>query len=192
MKTVGIVLAGGKSRRFGSPKAFAKLEGEYFYEYAVESLAPYCEKIIIVTRPEFVDRFPDELKVITDHEDYMGEGPLAGIYSAMENSKAMRYIVLPCDMPYMNEKFIGRLLTYYDENMIAVKLDGEHHPLVSIWSHAALLELKKALDLKQLRVTPFLEKVQTRWVNGDELIKDSAIVLKNINRQIDLERGDKK
>lgn len=192
MKTIGIVLAGGLSRRFGSPKAFAKLNGKHFYEYAVEALVPYCDKITIVTRPEFVDRFSKRFTVITDEPDYFGEGPLAGIYSAMKNEEAMRYIVLPCDMPYMKASLIGKLIEYAEENIIAVKLNGQFHPLVSIWPGTILKDLKNTLDQKQLRVTPFLESIQVRWIDGDLLAKDSTIRLKNINRQIDFERGEKR
>lgn len=189
MKTVGIVLAGGLSRRFGTPKAFAKLDGKYFYEYAMQALQPHCSDMIIVTRPELVAQFPGELNVITDDEAYFSFGPLVGIYSAMKNYEASQYIVLPCDMPYMKEDFIGELSTYTAESVIAVKMNERHHPLVSIWSRSVLAALKDTLDQKKLRVTPFLEKVQARWVNGGDFSSDSAIVLKNINRQTDLERG---
>ncbi len=40
MKAVGIVLAGGLSRRFGSPKAFARIGTGYFYERAWIALEP--------------------------------------------------------------------------------------------------------------------------------------------------------
>ncbi len=192
MKTIGIVLAGGLSRRFGSPKAFAELNGKHFYEYAVEALIPYCDDIIIVTRPDFINRFPKQFNVITDEPDYFGEGPLAGIYSAMKNEEATRYIVLPCDMPYMNASLIGKFIEYAEGNIIAVKLNGQYHPLVSIWPHGIVKDLKNTLDRKQLRVTPFLESVQVKWIDGDLLAKDSTIRLKNINRQTDLERGDKR
>ena len=69
MKTVGIVLAGGLSRRFGSPKAFARLEAKYFYERAVEAYEPFCEEVVVVTRQELVDRFGKMNKYDYGHDE---------------------------------------------------------------------------------------------------------------------------
>lgn len=190
MKTVGIVLAGGLSRRFGSPKAFAELAGQYFYEYAVNALKPSCDEIIIVTRPELVSRFPAECQVIVDEPAYAGNGPLAGIYSAMKASMAPRYVVLPCDMPYINEKFIRILLNEEEKEITAVRTADHHHPLVSSWRRTVFNQLEQALDEKQLRVVPFLNTVRTHWVNAELLTSDFSKVLKNINHQEDLERGE--
>ena len=106
---MGIVLAGGLSRRFGSPKAFARIENEYFYERAIDALEPHCDEVVIVTRPELLDRYAPSEKVITDLPEFAGLGPLAGILSAMESVEADRYVVLPCDMPYVNAEVIRRI-----------------------------------------------------------------------------------
>lgn len=190
MKTIGIVLAGGLSRRFGSPKAFAEREGRYFYEYAVDALKPHCEAIIIVTRTEFVERFPSEFQVIVDDPSYAGYGPLAGIYSAMNASNALRYVVLPCDMPYMNESFIEQLLTYHQTDIVAVKTDDQYHPLVSILRRTVLEHLESTLKEHELRVVPFFNQMKAKWVNARLLDHDFEYRLKNINHQEDLERGD--
>lgn len=191
MKTVGVLLAGGLSRRFGSPKAFAKREGKFFYEYAVAALNPYCDELIIVTRPEYIERFPSHFTLIVDDENYAGDGPLAGIYSAMKASNAARYIVLPCDMPYMNTQFIEQLLAQEEADVVAVRTADNHHPLVSIWKRTIMKDLERTLNQKQLRVVPFLDSVQTKWINGEMLVTDYNRVLKNINHQEDLERGEK-
>ena len=52
IRTVGVILAGGLSRRFGSPKAFAKLGIGIFMNLLIEALKAQCERVIIVARPE--------------------------------------------------------------------------------------------------------------------------------------------
>ena len=91
-KRVGILLAGGLSRRYGSPKAFAEISGKKFYEIVYDTLNSVCDDVIVVTRKEFINWFPKEYHVIVDIDKFLGCGPLAGIYSAMEEIDADHFV----------------------------------------------------------------------------------------------------
>ncbi|WP_054859654.1 NTP transferase domain-containing protein [Gracilibacillus sp. JCM 18860] len=71
---IGIVLAGGKSRRFGSPKAFAELNGVPFYCYPVQILSRLCSSVYVVARQQDFDRFNLRKKelLMEDHPDFLG------------------------------------------------------------------------------------------------------------------------
>ncbi|MDN4606120.1 molybdenum cofactor guanylyltransferase [Sporosarcina highlanderae] len=170
----GIVLAGGLSSRFGSPKAFAEWGNRHFYELSLQALSPFCENNVIVTRPELVERFPDELIVTTDIAEFAGQGPVAGILSGMQKIKADRYIVLPCDMPFMTADVIKRLFECHSSGVTAVVLDGKYHPLVSVWDKTVLLDLQEALENGRRRVMDVQEKHGVRWIEGELLTEDDA------------------
>ena len=190
MKTAGIVLAGGLSSRFGSPKAFAEWAGRPFYERSLEALSPFCEECIVVTRPELVERFPEGLLVTTDMEPFAGQGPIAGILSGMEELRATSYIVLPCDMPFMTADVIGRLLECHSSGVTAVVLDGKLHPLVSVWDGAAAKDLREALENGNRRVMDVQEKHGVRWIEGELLAGDDASrIFMNANTPDVLERS---
>lgn len=180
MKTVGILLAGGLSRRFGSPKAFAKWNGASFYELSLRALSLFCDEVIIVTRPEMVDAFPSTLSVITDVEAFAGQGPVAGILSGMEAIEADRYIVMPCDMPLLKGDTIGRLVACHVSGVTAVVSEGKHHPLVSVWDRDAQSVLKSALLEGQRRVMTVQENVGVRWVQG-ACLTENASEFMNVN-----------
>ena len=76
-RTAGILLAGGRSTRYGSPKAFAVEQGEYYYERAYAALALVSDPVVIVSLDELQPRFPAGRLVIADRERYRGCGPLA-------------------------------------------------------------------------------------------------------------------
>ena len=136
--------------------------------------SPFCEECIIVTRPELVERFPDSLHVTTDIEQFAGQGPIAGILSGMEELRADRYIVLPCDMPFMTADVIGRLLECHSSGVTAVVLDGKYHPLVSVWDGSVLQDLREALENGKRRVMDVQEKHGVRWIDGELLTEDDA------------------
>ena len=195
MKTVGIVLAGGLSSRYGSPKAFAKWNGFYFYELAMNVLAPYCDEVVIVTRPELAGKFDHTLRVVTDLAEVAGEGPLAGILSGMDAVDADRYIILPCDMPFMTSEVIARLVERHESAVTAVVQEGKLHPLVSVWSGKAKVELLSALESGQRKVMKVQEKLGVKWIEGITLSDNPQHVLKNVNtpdilRGVDLDESD--
>ncbi|MGI2328200.1 molybdenum cofactor guanylyltransferase [Planococcus sp. YIM B11945] len=183
MKTVGILLAGGESRRFGSPKAFAKIDGGYFYERAYQALSAVSGRVVIVSRPELLERFPGSLDVITDLPDVAGQGPLAGILSAMKKWQADQYVVLPCDMPFVGPAETAKLLEQADrENAItAIQTKEEKIPLFSVWKTGLAESLEQELADGGRRVMVFMEKAGTTWLDAAQINEDIS-VFRNINR----------
>lgn len=104
----GVVLAGGRSRRFGSDKALAVYQGESFLSRACNVLAGLNLFPVVVTRdgavysghPLLYDYLPDK-------------GPLGGIYTAMRKFPEDDFLVLTCDMPALEEKSLAPLLEEY-------------------------------------------------------------------------------
>jgi len=188
-RTVGIILAGGLSRRFGSPKAFAKLGEQYFYQWVMEALAPCCSEVFVVTRPEHMQRFPSSVIVMTDIARYAGLGPLAGILSVMESVQADRYVVLPCDMPFVDSGAMLKLLEHHEKGVTAVISDGRYHPLVSIWDRKLMSAVKEALENEQLRVMKILTQSDVIWVDGSTLTDDEKRMFMNVNTPEALEGG---
>lgn len=168
-KTVGILLAGGLSRRYGTPKAFATYKGKKFYEITYHTLAAVSDEVIIVTREAFLNRFPKNKKMITDKEPYVGCGPLAGIYSAMNEIKADRYVVLPCDMPLMEKDVMNKLLQAHTREVTVAISEGYMQPLVSIWDSHMKEKIKDALDHKRFKMIDVLQHSDVTKVDGYEL-----------------------
>lgn len=182
MDTVGIVLAGGLSRRFGSPKAFAQWNGKAYYQIAVDALTSISFRIVVVGRPEHRECFDPETTVIYDVEAFAGCGPLAGIYSAMEACPAPRYAVLPCDMPYMRPEVMELLAKgYAGEDAVAVEADGVRHPLVALLGQRMKDVIRLSLERGEYSVMKLLEQVQSRWVQGSELTANPGRVFQNKN-----------
>jgi len=185
-KIAGIVLAGGLSRRFGSPKAFAQIGTEYFYERAIDALKPHCEQIVIVTSPELQNRFQVEADVITDLPEIAGLGPLAGILSGMDYIAADYYIVMSCDMPYVTTNVIEKLMMLHKTEVTAVVAAGRYHPLVSIWNLALRDVLKDALQRNRLSVMKLLAEVEVAWIDGSQFTGNQQLMFMNVNSPADL------
>lgn len=101
MRLLGAVLAGGQSRRFGSDKALALLDGRPLIEHAIASLMPYAERVIVCGREDGVaDRPPG------------GHGPLAGINAAIRYAHEFGYnavLTTGCDVPELPPNLAGLL-----------------------------------------------------------------------------------
>lgn len=192
MHTIGIVLAGGLSRRYGSPKALAKLGNKYYYELAYEALEPVCHSVIVVGRPEYVHLLNKTGQVILDMPEFAGLGPLAGIYTVMDAYDADQYMILPCDMPYISSDIMTALLASYNgEDVLAVEADGHDHPLVAVYSNRMKPIIRAALEDGRFGVMPLLNEVQTRWINGWGLVSElegHSYAFHNVNTPAELQQ----
>lgn len=192
MRTIGIVLAGGLSRRYGSPKALVKLGNKYYYELAYEALEPACHSVIVVGRPEYDHLLKKTGPVILDKPEFAGLGPLAGIYSVMDAYDADQYMILPCDMPYISSDIMNALLASYDgEDVLAVEADGHDHPLVAVYSNRMKPIIRAALEDGRYGVMHLLNEVQVRWIDGWGLVSDiesNSHAFYNVNTPAELQQ----
>lgn len=171
LRTVGIMLAGGLSRRYGSPKAFAEYEGRLFHERACEALAGACDPVVVAASEALASRFPAAYTICTDLPEMKGLGPLAGICSVMMRYPAGRYMVLPCDMPRIGPKEIMRLgdlaRLHEEADVIAVHTEaGDDLPLLSVWRGGLEEQLRENISSGRLGVMKLLGKLDTVWLKA--------------------------
>src|SRR5262245_41114898 len=95
----GAVLAGGQSRRMGRDKAALAHEGRPMWERQAGVLRDAGAAPIAVVRQAGQDPLglPDE--VLLWHDSVVGAGPLAGLHTALSQSRTLLVAVLAVDMP---------------------------------------------------------------------------------------------
>ncbi len=96
MKLGGAVLAGGRSRRMGSDKAFIEIDGRSMLERAVDALEQADAEPVLVVGGDRA-RVAD-LGLVWAADRWPGEGPLGGIITALETIETELVAILPCDL----------------------------------------------------------------------------------------------
>lgn len=191
-----IILAGGRSERFGSPKAFARLNGKMFYQYIIEALneANMFNEIIISSSAELADQFED-VKVVVDDEEHQAKGPLSGIYSVMKQDfEAELFFVISVDTPLITEKAISTLYQFMVEHVIEDQLDiagyeeeGYPIPTIAFYSPTCLPVIARALESDDYSMKHVYNQVASDWLDVHE-VDTRPDWYQNINYQDDLAR----
>lgn len=127
----GIILAGGKSSRMGSDKGFLDLSGQCFIEHIIRTIEPLVHQIIIVSNNSDYDIF-NQKRVDDMIKD---AGPLAGLYSGLFHSETEINLVLSCDVPFINNIVLNKLIQAFDgeTEVIQIQSQGKTMPLIAIY-----------------------------------------------------------
>jgi molybdopterin-guanine dinucleotide biosynthesis protein A len=104
-EVTGFVLAGGASLRMGRPKERLVLGGEMMLHRQVRLLASVCRSVAVLGPPA---NFPD-LDVPAFADELPGRGPLGGIYSGLIRTRTEYNLLLSCDLPFVEERFLHYL-----------------------------------------------------------------------------------
>jgi molybdopterin-guanine dinucleotide biosynthesis protein A len=117
------VLAGGKSSRMGSDKAFLELAGRPLIGHAMQLGASVSSEVRIVGSPE---KFAPFGMVVPDI--YSDRGPLGGIHAALMNSGTPMNLILGVDLPFMDSAFLPFLISTAQSSnaVVTVPSCGNH------------------------------------------------------------------
>ena len=107
-----VVLAGGRSSRFGASKALQPLAGKPLIRHIVERLSSVVGEVVVVIgqgelAAEYCSVLPDSIRVINDELE--GKTPLVGIVTGFRSVRSNLVAVLACDIPFVNDAVIELL-----------------------------------------------------------------------------------
>tara|TARA_B110000014_G_scaffold244955_1_gene216541 strand:+ start:76 stop:687 length:612 start_codon:yes stop_codon:yes gene_type:complete len=143
---LGVVLAGGKSKRFGEDKSKVKLNGKTLLEHTLDKIKSKFNKIIIVSNNKILKDY------ITINDYIDGQlGPLIGVLSAMKwvtkNNYSYNWIAtFPCDTPFFNISLIDKFIEASKQNdslLYFVKSEKKRHNIFGLWSLKLIETLEK-------------------------------------------------
>jgi molybdopterin-guanine dinucleotide biosynthesis protein A len=189
-KWTGIILAGGLSRRMGTDKALLELNGSTVLNHIVNTMKPAVSRIVAAAGPnEAIYSAMGYEGIECVQDEYPGKGPLAGLHAALSASNTDWNLVCACDMPLLQPSFFNGMkrLALQDEtyHVIIPRVDGRIHPLAGVYHRRILPELEHCLIHDRLRVIRWLEEMECRYVETDELeqvgIEQAARQLSNMN-----------
>jgi molybdopterin-guanine dinucleotide biosynthesis protein A len=92
-----VVLAGGRSSRFGRDKLAEPVEGRTLLDHAIESVRTFTAEVIVVAAPGAEPAVPPD--VLVAHDAAAFEGPLAGLLAGLEVAHERIILVTAGDMP---------------------------------------------------------------------------------------------
>jgi molybdenum cofactor guanylyltransferase len=136
--TLVAVLAGGRSRRMGAPKAMAELDGAPLIERPLAAAAAAGLEAVVVAK---ADTPLPPLGVPVWHEPAEPVHPLLGIVTALERAGAP-VVAVACDMPFVPPELLARLAAGAEAAVLA---DGRLEPFPARYEPAALPRLRAAL-----------------------------------------------
>ncbi len=182
-RVLGVVLAGGRSSRFGADKALTVVGGTRLLDRTVAVLDSVCDDVVVVSsRPEHdvvgVPRIPDIRPE---------KGPLGGMEAAFAHARERgipAVLVLACDLPAVDSALLRRLVSGLAEApAVSVGRDGPpgFEPLCAIYRTSCLEPLKALLDEGRLQARGLFERV------GGQLLPGPSPRLPNLNEPHDLQ-----
>ena len=190
---LGIILAGGKSSRFGEDKSTAKLGNKTLLDHTVSKIENEFNEILVISNNKDFNFKNNKIHLVEDCIE--GQlGPLVGILTAMKwvikNKKNYKWIAsFPCDTPFFDIKLISELKIKVKETskkLIFLNSNKKRHNIFGLWSLDLIEILEKDIKNSFRKVELWADKVGYENININEEKFDKFL---NINTKKDLEKA---
>ena len=158
-----VVLAGGRSSRFGRDKLAEPIDGRPMLDHATDAVWVLAQEVIVVATPGSPLAPSGGVRIVTDPIAF--EGPLAGLVTGLRAHEPTvdRVLVVGGDMPTLVPAVLDRMLQELDDHELAVLADDERpRPLpMAIRRSAGLDAAERLLEDGERRLRALLEVLET-------------------------------
>lgn len=206
--TVGIIVAGGASSRFGDAnKALATVGGTPMIRRVADSLAPVVDRIVVnardAHRAQYATALSDVDRPIRFAIDRQPDcGPVIGLEAALDAVSARMILVLACDLPLVRPTTLSQLL---DElgvggvrpngsatpDCVLPRVEGHPRPLCGAYYRKRFeTAIDRLDDARHASLRDVLDRLRVSTVPGDRLPGGSS-AFENVNTRDDLRTARK-
>ena len=165
-RLTGVLLVGGASSRFGSPKPLARLDGETLAARAWRTLGEACDERLAVGKR--ADGLELPFPLVDDGTDT--RAALAGIVAGLRATRTELAVMLPVDAPLVTSGLLRDLAA-----ACADAAAPRDDPLPAAFHRRALPVLERRLREGRLALHEALDELDTKRVEVD------ATLLANVN-----------
>jgi molybdopterin-guanine dinucleotide biosynthesis protein A len=187
-----VVLAGGRSSRFGRDKLAESIDGRSMLDRVLDAVVVVAADIAVVAAPDVVPAVTTDVRIV--HDDVAFEGPLAGLATGLGalDPAIERVIVVGGDMPTVVPAVLRRLLDALDTHEAAVIADEERpRPLpLAVRRSVARPAVDRLLDRSERRLRALLEELDVAVIPPATWRADdpSGATLRDVDTPDDLPR----
>lgn len=170
VEAAAIVLAGGGSRRMGSPKALLDWHGEPLVHRAARVLGTVCAPVIVVAAPGQPLPLPAGAELAVDAAPDRGplEGVAAGVAALAGRTGAA--FLAAVDLPLLDPALVRALLAALAGHDAAVPVrDGRDQPLAAAYDVRTLARARTLLDGGRARALDLLEGMRVNRLDAEAL-----------------------
>ena len=180
-----IIMAGGKSSRMDADKSMLPIKGRPIIEVIYEQLRGTFGEILISANDVEKHAFLG-VEVVKDR--IAGQGPLMGIASAMEASGNELNFVAACDIPYIDIRFVKKMLDEAKGADIVIPTDddGKCEPLFAVYRKSALGAMNKVLEAGKRKISDVFSLCEVKYIRME------AEEFTNLNTKTEYKKFQKK
>lgn len=182
-----VIMAGGKSRRMGTDKAFVPFQGKLMIQHVIERIEGVASRQLLVTNEPPAYAFLG-LPMVSDI--FQDCGPLAGFHTALYHAATPYILVVACDMPWLNPHLLRYMLSLrHDFDAVVPRWTKFPEPLHAVYHQNCLAPIEEKLRARQFKSIAFYDQVRVRYLEREEIarIDSEGRSFHNINSPQDLE-----
>jgi len=163
----GVILAGGKSSRFGVNKALLEINGSKLIDRVTGLLISIFERVILITNS------PDEYLYLglPIREDLIkGLGPIGGILTGLEDINDEAGFFIACDMPFVSEDLIRYIVSVRGGfDAVVPKIDWKIEPLHALYRKSCLPVIRGLIASGVYQTIKAFDMLNVRYLNEAEI-----------------------
>lgn len=144
----GLIMTGGRSSRMNQDKSLLEYYNKKQYQYLYEQLENLCSAVFISCRKEQSENYDSCPQI---YDKYLDMGPIGGILSAMTEEPDASWLVIACDLPFIDQVSLSYLLENRNPFKYATAFQSSYdsfpEPLCTIYEPKSKLRLSQFLGL---------------------------------------------